>query len=102
MSLMDDSTLVQAVLIYMKDNFPKTPQDFNSHAELKAASHWHWSDDDNRPLEPGPHDDFRVKSAAKTTLEKWENELKKLTAKNKVSLTSDKDKRASGNYFLLT
>lgn len=73
---MDVSTLVQAVIIYMKDHYPTTPEEFNFQAELKAACQWHWEDDE-RPLESGPHDDCRVKIAAKETFKKWVKELKK-------------------------
>ena len=44
LSLMDVSTVVQAVIVYMKDHYPTTPDEFNFHAELKAACHWHWLD----------------------------------------------------------
>ena len=76
---MDVSTLVQAVIIYMKDHYPTTPEEFNFQAELKAACHWHWKDDE-RPLESGPHDDCRVKIAAKKTFRKWVKELDKIRA----------------------
>ena len=85
---MDVSTLVQAVIVYMKDHYPTTPEQFNFQAELKAASHWCWRDDE-KALNPGPHDDLRVKFAANETLNKWLSELgkmrKSLSAKGKRS-----------------
>ncbi|XP_074607962.1 uncharacterized protein LOC141860681 [Acropora palmata] len=41
LSLMDLSPLVQAVIVYMKDHYPTTPEELNFHAELKAASQWY-------------------------------------------------------------
>ena len=39
MSLVDFDTLMTAVLVYMKNHYPNTPDEFNFQAELKAASH---------------------------------------------------------------
>ncbi|XP_073249909.1 uncharacterized protein [Porites lutea] len=44
MSLINFSMLVHAINVYLNDNYPEAPEDFNFQAELKAASHWHWSD----------------------------------------------------------
>ncbi|CAH3016167.1 unnamed protein product [Porites evermanni] len=62
--LISFSMLVYAINVYLDDNDPKTPEDFNFQAEIKAASHWDWLDDENRCLELGPYDDRRVKLAA--------------------------------------
>lgn len=104
---MNFSTLVQAVIIYMKDHYPTTPEEFNFQAELKAASLWHWSDKEKeRPLEPGPHDDYRVKIAADFTSAKWENELKKMSAPSSAKTRSPspmkEDRRISGELLLFS
>ncbi|XP_068676872.1 uncharacterized protein [Montipora foliosa] len=80
LSLMEVSTVVQAVIVYMKDHYPTTPEQFNFHAELKAACHWHWLDDTKPPpfMKPVPYDDCRLKIAATETLKTWEEELKAL------------------------
>lgn len=70
-SLMDFSTLVRAVEQYMKDNNPTSPEEFNFQAELKAACHWHWSEKDVQCLERGPHDNWRVKIAARIICRTW-------------------------------
>lgn len=85
LSLMDVSTVIQAVIVYMKDHYPTTPEEFNFHAELKAACHWHWLDD-TKPhpfMKPVPYDDCRLKIAATETLKTWEEELKALEAECK-------------------
>lgn len=82
---MDVSTVIQAVIVYMKDHYPTTPEEFNFHAELKAACHWHWLDD-TKPhpfMKPVPYDDCRLKIAATETLKTWEEELKALEAECK-------------------
>lgn len=93
MSLMNFSTLVRAVLVYMKDHYPTTPDEYNFQAELKAASHWYWYPNSNKnpshedgdcssmklpELITGPHRDTRVKIAALETCKKWVSVLKKL------------------------
>ena len=93
MSLMDFSTLVTAVLVYMKDHYPTTPDEYNFQAELKAASHWYWYPKSNKnpgqeeedctsiklpELASGPHKDNRVKIAAMETCKKWISDLKQL------------------------
>ena len=93
MSLMDFSTLVTAVLVYMKDHYPTTPDEYNFQAELKAASHWYWYPKSNKnsgheeeactsikppELVSGPHKDNRVKIAALETCKKWISVLKEL------------------------
>ena len=76
-SLISFSMPVYAINVYLDDNDPKTPEDFNFQAELKVASHWDWLGDENRCLELGPYDDRRVKLAAEKTFYKWVEELNK-------------------------
>ncbi|XP_068684505.1 uncharacterized protein [Montipora foliosa] len=86
LSLMGVSTVTQAVVVYMKDHYPTTPEEFNFHAELKAACHWHWLDDTKQLpyVKPVPYDDCRLKIAATNTLLAWKEELKFLQeAENK-------------------
>ena len=106
MSLIRFSVLVHAINVFLNENRPKTAKDFNFQAELKAASHWHWSDDDGRCLELGPHDDRRVKLAAENTFDKWVKELDKVKNQSPAepseisgadSLSSDEDETVSGN-----
>ena len=93
MSRMDFSTLVRAVMAYMKDHYPTTPDEYNFQAELKAASHWYWYPKSNKnpghekedctsiklpELVSGPHKDNRVKIAALETCKKWISVLKEL------------------------
>ena len=93
--------LVHAINVYLNDNYPESPQNFNFQAELKAASHWHWLDDGEWCLELGPHDDRRVKFAAKQTFDKWVKELNKEreqpSKKSKEDCcSSEEDERVSG------
>ena len=93
--------LVYAINVYLDENDPETPEDFNFQAELKAASHWDWLDDEHRCLEIVPHDDRHVKLAAKQTFDKWVEELNKEreqpSKKSKDdSCSSDEDERVSG------
>lgn len=81
-SLVNCSELVQAVIEYMKDDYPNNPEEFNFQAELKAACHWYWTKD-GKALKEGPHVNCRIKTAAMKTLTKWEKELKKLTRSQK-------------------
>ena len=102
MSLMDFGTLVTAVLIYMKNHYPTTPDEFNFQAELKAASHWYWHPESEKSLYDkeenflletkypelalGPHKDLRVKIAALETCRKWASDLeekKKMSPRKK-------------------
>ena len=93
MSLMDFSTLVRAIMVYMKDHYPTTPDEYNFQAELKAAGHWYWYPKSNKnsghkeedhtsiklpELVSGPHKDNRVKIAALETCKKWISVLKEL------------------------
>jgi len=76
LSMMEIYVIDQAVLHYLIDCPPTTPEDFNFHAELKAASHWRWPKD-NEPMKraPGPHDDWRLKKVAAFALKSWKEEL---------------------------
>ena len=97
--------LVYAINVYLDDNDPESPEDFNFQAELKAASHWDWLDDETRCLELGPYDDRRVKSAAEQTFHKWVEELDKERERRsfkkpkKESGSSDEDERVSGKQL---
>lgn len=78
-SQMNLSPLVQAMIVYMKDNYPNTPKELNFHAELKAASHWCLSDDYKQVVvKKVPVGDCRLKIAAKETLKTWEKKEKDL------------------------
>lgn len=76
LSMMEIYVIDQAVLHYLIDHPPTTPEDFNFHAELKAASHWHWPRDDE-PMKraSGPHDDWRLRKVAAIALKSWKEEL---------------------------
>ena len=100
-SLIGFSMLVYTINVYLDENDPETPEDFNFQAELKAASHWDWLDDEHRCLEIVPHDDRRVKLAAKQTFDKWVEELNKEREQPSKeskddSCSSDEDERVSG------
>lgn len=90
---MDFGTLVRVVLVYMKNHYPTTLDEFNFQAELKAASHWYWYPGSEQSLynkegnfssetnpEPalGPHKDLLVKIAALETCKKWVRDLQEL------------------------
>ena len=75
-SLLDASVLRQLVRVYLSSNPPKTADDFNFQAELKAVSHWRWlKDSEEAEFVQGPHHDPRLKEAADFVLETWEGEL---------------------------
>ena len=77
-SLLDASVLRQLVRLYLCSNSPKTAEDFNYQAELKAVSCWRWlKGNEQAELVPGPHDDPRLKTAAAFVLKKWKEELLK-------------------------
>ncbi|XP_044174448.1 uncharacterized protein LOC122958087 [Acropora millepora] len=85
LSLMDLSSLVQAVIMYMKDHFPPNPEELNFHAELKAASHWCWSDDYHQlVMKKVPYNDCRLKIAATKALDTWKKEEKDLLKKTEA------------------
>lgn len=91
MSFIDFGPLLQAIVEYMKDNYPSTPEEFNFQAELKVVSHWHWPDDEEVVRRtPGFCDDFRIKKAVKATLHKWCKDLRDLQSKiSDASLKED-------------
>ena len=75
-SLLDANVLRQIVRVYLTSHPPKTAQEFNSQAELKAVSHWRWLKDGAKAeLMPGPHLHQRLKEAANFVLKKWTEEL---------------------------
>ncbi|XP_015752440.1 PREDICTED: uncharacterized protein LOC107332228 isoform X2 [Acropora digitifera] len=91
-SQMNLSPLVQAMIVYMKDNYPNTPKELNFHAELKAACHWCLSDDYKQVVvKKVPVGDCRLKIAAKETLKTWEKKEKDLCRgeTDKMKLLSD-------------
>ena len=62
MSLLEFTPLLRAIVEYMKNNNPTTPEEFNFQAELKVVSHWRWFERKESPRrKPGPRDDFRIK-----------------------------------------
>ncbi|XP_074638191.1 uncharacterized protein LOC141896756 isoform X2 [Acropora palmata] len=93
LSLMDLSPLVQAVIVYMKDHYPTTPEELNFHAELKAASQWYWLKDNGNTsaLKKVPADDCRLKIAVRETLKTWEKEKEDLKAKPQRTDDSDEE-----------
>ena len=102
---MEVSALVQAVIVYMKDHFPTTPEELNFHAELKAASQWYWLNENKEPstLKKVPTDDCRLKIAVRETLETWEKEEKDLQEKLQRTEGSDSsddsvDEELSGEH----
>lgn len=77
MSLIDSDAMLQAIVEYMKDNYPTTPEEFNFQAELKVVSHWHWFEDKAVPRrKPSPREDFRIKKAVKKSFQKWSRDLR--------------------------
>lgn len=93
-SLLDASVLRHLVRVYLSSNPPKTAEDVNSQAELKAVSHWRWlKDSEEAEFVPGPHHDPRLKKAAASVLEKWEGELREQEKKVKQQPLSKKEKK---------
>lgn len=108
---MNFSTLVGAVLEYLKDNHPTTPEECNFQAELKAASHWHWYKDNERTqFVSGPFVDEQLRKVAKVALRSWthklneiESEAEKLQAKMQEAgeendLSCNIEEQISGDY----
>ena len=97
LSMMDTQVVRQAVLYYLRDNPPTTPEDFNFRAELKAASHWYWPKDDE-PLKfvSCPYDDLHVKKVAAIALKSWEEELNKARNKENTDSSDDLQEYISG------
>lgn len=90
LSMMDIQVVNQAVLHFLIDNPPTTPEDFNFQAELKAASHWHWPKyDEPLKLVSGPHDDLRVKMVAVRALKSWKEELHKASIEESTDSSDD-------------
>ena len=90
MSLLDCNSLVQAIVEYMKDNYPTTPEEFNFQAKLKVVSHWHWFEGKESPRrKPGPRDDFRIKRAVKKTLQKWCRDVRDQESASQSSKSDD-------------
>ena len=101
---MDLSSLVQAVIVYMKDHYPTTPQELNFHAELKADSQWCWSDDYHKlVMKKVPVDDCRLNIAGTATLrtcEKEEKYLRKRTEANKKDKGNDSSDESADEQLL--
>ena len=100
---MDLIPMVQAVIVYMRDHYPTTPEELNFHAELKAASQWCWSEDYNQlVMKKAPFDDCRLIIAATETLKTWKKEEADLqTRKTEESDSSDEnvDEQLSGGVL---
>ena len=76
---MNVNFLVRTVLKYVNENSPDTPEEFNFRAELKAASHWQFFNDNERiKFVTGPFDDIRVKKVAAIALRHWIKELSEI------------------------
>lgn len=96
-SLLDAKVLRQLVREYLTSNPPKTAQDFNSRAELKAVSHWRWLESSlEAELVPGPHHDQRLKKAADFVLKKWKKEL--IDWETKVQQPASKKEKLDHEY----
>ncbi|XP_015766234.1 PREDICTED: uncharacterized protein LOC107345061 isoform X2 [Acropora digitifera] len=90
-SLMNLSPLVQAVVVYLIDHLPTTPEELNFHAELKAASFWCWSDDCNQPVMKEALDNCRLKIAVTETLKTWKEEEVELQRSKDNKMDKDSD-----------
>jgi len=89
MTRMNVSVLVQAVLEYLKDNPPITPQESNFQAELKAASHWYWFEENERMQFVSRHfDDMQLKKIAKLALERWTEKLNEIESEAQKLLSA--------------
>ena len=102
MSVISFSTLAQAVLDYIKDNPPSSPEEFNSQAELKATSHWRWFKTTVPKFKPGPHNDSRIVEAATKSLRKWINDEKKIEeqlSEKRFSPTTVRKYKSGKAYF---
>ena len=88
---MNLSPLVQAVVVYLIDHLPTTPEELNFHAELKAASHWCWSDDCNQPVMKEALDNCRLKIAVTETLKTWKEEEAELQRSKDNKMDKDSD-----------
>lgn len=103
MSQMNVSVLVCAVLEYLKDHQPATPEECNFQAELKAASHWHWFKENERmQFVSGPFDDIRLKKVADLALKRWTHKLNEIESQAEMEEdTEDIDEQISGDNKLL-
>lgn len=99
MSRMNVSVLVHAVLEYLKDHRPTTPQESNFQAELKAVSHWYWFKD-NEPMNfvSRHFDDRPFKKIAKLALKRWTQKLNEMeTQAQKLPFATQGDNDLSGS-----
>ena len=95
--LLEESALAQAVIVYMKDHYPITPEELNFHAELKAASGWSWSDDYTQlSMKKVPFDDCRLKIAATEALKTWKKMEEELQSTRGNKIKGKGDKKLSG------
>ena len=86
---MNVSVLVHAVLEYLKDHRPTTPQESNFQAELKAASYWYWFKKNERmQFVSGHFDDMQLKRVAKLALERWTKKLNKIKSQAQKLLSA--------------
>lgn len=87
---MNVSVLVHAVLEYLEDHRPTTPQESNFQAELKAASYWHWFKENERMQFESRHfDDMQLKKVAKLALERWTKKLNELKRQAQTLLSAE-------------
>jgi len=97
---MDVSVLVHAVLEYLKDNRPTTPQESNFQAELKVASYWYWFEEHEPMKFVSRHfDDVQLKKVAKLALERWTKKLNvtKREAQKWLSAEQEDNDESSGS-----
>ena len=108
-SQMNFSVLVRAVLEYLQDNHPTTPEEYNFQAELKAASHWYWPKDDE-PIRfvLGRFDDIQLKKVAAGALRSWTHKLNEMESRAETQgdtedsdLSCSIEEQISGNCKLL-
>ena len=86
---MNVSVLVHAVLEYLEDHPPTTPQERNFQAELKAASYWYWFKENERMRFVSHHfDDIQLKKVAKLALERWTKKLNEMKSQAQQSLST--------------
>lgn len=76
---MNVNFLARAVSMYLNDNSPVTPEEYNFQAELKAASHWRFLNENEQiKFVSGPYDYEQVKVAAAFALRRWIEELSEI------------------------
>ncbi|XP_015774992.1 PREDICTED: uncharacterized protein LOC107353184 [Acropora digitifera] len=75
----------------MINHLPTTPEELNFHAELKAASHWCWSDDSNQLVMKEALDNCRLKIAVTETLKTWKEEEAELQRSKDNKMDKDGD-----------